>query len=147
MVKNSFLEQVTLRTTQTLITKFIPQKALSYVWQSNKCTSLLYIKRPFADVLQNRCFYKFRKFDRKTHVLGSLFNNNAGLKACNFMKKRLQYRCFPVNIAKFLRTHFLQNTSGFSGFSTEYFPPVFSKSAWKPLGNNLFTCFITKITH
>ena len=27
-------------------------------------------------------------------------------------KKRLWYRCFPVNFAKFLRTTFLQNTSG-----------------------------------
>ena len=33
-------------------------------------------------------------------------------QACNFIKKRLQHNCFPVNIAKFLRTPFLQNTSG-----------------------------------
>ena len=26
------------------------------------------------------------------------------LKACNFIKKRLQHRCFPVQFAKFLRT-------------------------------------------
>ena len=26
--------------------------------------------------------------------------------ACNFVKKRFQHRCFPVNIAKFLRTAF-----------------------------------------
>ena len=32
-------------------------------------------------------------------------------KACNFIKKRLQHSCFPVNIAKFLRVPFLQNTS------------------------------------
>ena len=28
------------------------------------------------------------------------------LKACNFIKKWLQDRCFPVNFAKFLRTPF-----------------------------------------
>ena len=28
------------------------------------------------------------------------------------LKKRLQHMCFPVNLAKFLRTTFLQNTSG-----------------------------------
>ena len=28
------------------------------------------------------------------------------------LKKRLWHRCFPVNFAKFLRTSFLQNTSG-----------------------------------
>ena len=27
-------------------------------------------------------------------------------KACNFIKKILQHRCFPVNIAEFLRTDF-----------------------------------------
>ena len=34
------------------------------------------------------------------------------LQGCNFIKKRLQRRCFPVNIAKFLKTTFLLNTSG-----------------------------------
>ena len=29
----------------------------------------------------------------------------------NFIKKRLQHNCFPVNWAKFLRRSFLQNTS------------------------------------
>ena len=42
----------------------------------------------------------------KTPVLESLFNKVVGLKACNFIKGRLQHRCFPVNNAKFLRTHF-----------------------------------------
>ena len=28
------------------------------------------------------------------------------LKAYNFSKKRLQHNCFPVNVAKFLRTAF-----------------------------------------
>ena len=32
--------------------------------------------------------------------------------ACNFIKKRLQHRCFPVKFAKFLRLPFLWNTSG-----------------------------------
>ena len=34
------------------------------------------------------------------------------ISACNFIKKSLQHRCFPVNLAKFLRAPFLQNTSG-----------------------------------
>ena len=32
-----------------------------------------------------------------------------GLRACNFIKRRLQHRCFLVNIAKFLRTSILKN--------------------------------------
>ena len=42
----------------------------------------------------------------KTPVLESLFNKYAGLKACNFIKKRLQHRFFPVKFAKILRTPF-----------------------------------------
>ena len=42
-------------------------------------------------------------------MLESLFNKAAALQACNFIKKRLQHRCFPVNIAKFLRTPILMN--------------------------------------
>ena len=30
----------------------------------------------------------------------SLFNKVAGLPSCSFIEKRLQHRCFPVNIAK-----------------------------------------------
>ena len=36
-------------------------------------------------------------------MLQSLF------KAYNFIEKRLQHRCFPVNIAKLLRTPILKN--------------------------------------
>ena len=37
---------------------------------------------------------------------------NTGLRPATLLKKRLWHRCFPVNFAKFLRTPFLQNTSG-----------------------------------
>ena len=30
---------------------------------------------------------------------------------CNFIKKRLEHRCFPMNFAKFLRTPILKNIS------------------------------------
>ena len=43
--------------------------------------------------------------------LQSLFNKVAGLTACNFIKKRLKHRYFPVNIAKLSITAFLQDTS------------------------------------
>ena len=63
-------------------------------------------RQPFADVFQNRCSYEFCHIHGKTLVLESYFNNVAVLKDCNFIKKRTQHRCFPVNIAKFLRTAF-----------------------------------------
>ena len=37
------------------------------------------------------------------------FNENASLQSCNFIKKRLQHRRFPVNIANSLRTTVLKN--------------------------------------
>ena len=58
---------------------------------------------------EKKCSEKLRNIHRKIPVLESLFNNVASLKACNFIKKRLQHRCCPVNIAKFLRTPTLRN--------------------------------------
>ena len=40
-----------------------------------------------------------------------LFNKVAGAKTCNFIKKRLQHRCFPVKIAKFLITLFYRTAA------------------------------------
>ena len=37
------------------------------------------------------------------------FNNAIGLLACSFIKKKLQHRCFPVSVAKILRTPILKN--------------------------------------
>ena len=42
-------------------------------------------------------------------MLESYFNKVAGLKACNFIKKRLQHRCFSVNTVKFFRAPILKN--------------------------------------
>ena len=52
---------------------------------------------------------KFRKIYRKTLVRESLFNKVASLSLATLLKKRLWYRCFPVNFAKFLRTLILKN--------------------------------------
>ena len=59
-------------------------------------------KQSFADVLRNKCPWKFCKFLWKTPLLESFFNKVPGLK-------RLQQ---PVKFAKFSNTFFLLNTSG-----------------------------------
>ena len=47
------------------------------------------------------------------HLIASLFFNKVpGLRPAPLLKKRLSYRCFSVNFVKFLRTPFLQITSG-----------------------------------
>ena len=49
-------------------------------------------------------------FAEKTPLFESLFDKVVDLQACDFIKKRLQHRCFPVNIATFLRTPILKNS-------------------------------------
>ena len=63
-------------------------------------------KQLFADFQQNKCSQKFCNIHRKTLVLESLLKKVAGFEVCKSIKRRLQHRCFPVNIAKFLRTAF-----------------------------------------
>ena len=62
----------------------------------------------FSFILRRSCFQKifkicvpkFCNIHRKTPVKESLFDKVAGLKVCNFIKKRLKHSCFPVNIEK-----------------------------------------------
>ena len=51
-------------------------------------------KHLFADVLQNKFSQKCCKFHMKASVLESLFIKVTGLKASNFIKQKLQHRCF-----------------------------------------------------
>ena len=46
---------------------------------------------------------KVYNIHRETPVLEPLFSKTANLKAYKFIKKRLQHRCFPVNITNLLR--------------------------------------------
>ena len=64
-------------------------------------------------------FYKksvlnnFSKFTGKHLCQSLLFNKIAGLRPATLLKKRLRYRCSPVNFEKSLRKpFFLQKTSG-----------------------------------
>ena len=70
----------------------------------------------------------FAKFTGK-HLYRSLhlLNKVADWKPAILSKKRLRYRCFPINFVKFLRTPFLQNTSGwpllvFRNFTNQIIP-------------------------
>ena len=50
---------------------------------------------------ENTVLIKCAKFTGKQPALEQLFNKVAGLKTWNFIKKRVQHRCFPVNIGVF----------------------------------------------
>ena len=87
---------------------------------------------------RKRSYLKFREFHWKTSVLESVFNKATGLKACNFIKKRLQHRCFPLKFAKFLKAPFLKNICD-DCFSTvhlvtvvvTYKSEIYSWEVWK----------------
>ena len=55
----------------------------------------------------NKIFIKTLQYSQENIcVMESLFNKVTGLQACNFTKKRLQHRRFPVNIANFKNNYF-----------------------------------------
>ena len=69
---------------------------------------------PFGCIFKTRSLCDFSImsfFPRDSYPFRSsrpeVFCRKGVLKACNFIKKRLWHRCFPVNFAKFLRTLFL----------------------------------------
>ena len=67
-------------------------------------------KQPFADALQNRCTKNFTKLTGK-HLCWSLFLIKLQTwRPSTVLKKRLQHRCFPVNITKSLWTGFFIKT-------------------------------------
>ena len=53
----------------------------------------------------------FTKFIGKHLCQSVLFNKFAGLGPETLLKKKLRHSCFPLNLVKFLRTTYLQNTS------------------------------------
>ena len=55
------------------------------------------------DKVAGLCPSKNFNIHRKTTVLESSFRKVADLKVYNCIKKRFRYRCFPINMAKFLR--------------------------------------------
>ena len=78
----------------------------SIYWQNLQITAAVHYfqKRPPQVLCKKMCSLKVRKYHRKIPVLESVFNKVPGLKACNFITKKVQHRCFS---AKFLRTPFL----------------------------------------
>ena len=76
------------------------------VRKSENCTTLhnwIYVNVYFSAMIEAA----IRICSLKWVLLEFPFNEVAGLKTCSFIKKRLQHRCFPVNIAKCLKTVFL----------------------------------------
>ena len=95
--KNEMVQQITVNTNEIYQLDFL------------KVVACRFSSRPEVfcktGVLRN-----FAKFTIK-HLPQSLFSNKVAGWDCNFIKKKLRHRCFPVNFAKFLRKLFFQRTS------------------------------------
>ena len=62
--------------------------------------------QPFANVLQNRCSYKFLDILKKICLLEPLFNKVAGLMACNFSEKQIPTHLFSCEYHKLFENSF-----------------------------------------
>ena len=97
-------------------------------------------KQLFAGVWQSRCSQIFCKIEIKPLVAESLFSKVTGLQPAALFKKRLLYRCFPVNVnfAKILKF-----TSNFRSKCSQVFCKIsvlknFIKPREKHLWQSLF---------
>ena len=62
--------------------------------------------QPFANVLQNWCFYKFLEIYKKMSVLESLCNKATDLMAFNFIKKEAPSQVFSCEYHKMFDNSF-----------------------------------------
>ena len=85
--------------------RFQNKRIMEYINTTYSATSFSkhYVKGNICRSSHRRCFIKKNALKNFT-----LFSEKQ-LKACSFIKKRLQHKCFPVNIAKFVRTPILKN--------------------------------------
>ena len=86
-------------------------------------------KQPPEVFCKKKCSQKFCKIHRKTPV-----------PKTTFFKKSLQHWCFPVNLAKFPSTTFLQKTSG-QLLLTSFMTPKAKVSSFYDLIRLVCCCF------
>ena len=97
------------------IAKFFLLCGLILQYQNITLKYLISIINKISKKYNEQVFYKKTAFKNLATFTGKdlccslFFNKNAGLQSCNFIKKRLQHRRFPVNFATFLRTYVLKN--------------------------------------
>ena len=66
---------------------------IALTWLQKQPRKVLYKKAGLLEILQ----------------YSQEYTKKSDMKSCNIIKKRHQHKCFPVNIAKFLRTPILKN--------------------------------------
>ena len=93
---NVYWRRMLLRENSKYYKKYLVIEHVCCAWEKNinwdSCVPTYHVHRKwrqkmFADVLQNECSRKFRKFYRKTLVAEPLFNKVASFEFCNFIKR------------------------------------------------------------
>ena len=74
--------------------------------------TLCFQKQPPELFYKKSVLRNFTQFTGKHLCLSLSFNKVAVLRPATLLKKKLWYRCLPLNFVKLLRTPFFQNTSG-----------------------------------
>ena len=113
-------------------------------WRKSFC---FHLSRPFRSSQRwyslKKVFLKFfPKLTGKPLIRSLFLISCTSLTACNFIKKRLQHRCFPVNFVKFLGTpffagHFWTTTSDLFPRCNSIgcaWPKSLKNSIWNVLG-------------
>ena len=77
----------------------------------NVLTKQLPKMQPFANILQNKTFYKFPNIRKKISVLDSLFNKVTRLMACNFIKKETSTLVLSCEYHKMFENSFFYGTA------------------------------------
>ena len=75
----------------------------------NQKTLSLNFKGSRSQMLSKKAFLKISQYSQENTCAELLFDKVTGLEVYNFIKERLQHRCFLANIAKFLRKPTLKN--------------------------------------
>ena len=83
-----------------IVVVFTVYETFNFILLFDRCTVKKGVLRNFAKSTENRLRQSL------------FFNKVTGLGPVTLLKKRLWHRCFPLNFTRFLRTRFLQNTSG-----------------------------------
>ena len=78
-----------------------------HICEGKEALSWWETRRAMTRSSRSQMFFKIGVLGNIVNFTGKhLYSSHFLIKACNFIKKRLRDRCFPVNFAKFLRTPF-----------------------------------------
>ena len=134
-----FLIMNLLRELETFTISFNKTRLL--IWNLNSKFSQWMIRSSHRKCSIKNLLVQISQYLQKTPVMDSLFNQVAGLKVCNFIKKRFQQRCFSMKIAKLLKTPILKKIC--ERLLLNIVAPNFSFICLKTAKQISYKCFIT----